>query len=75
MAEILQFNGVTFLPESPKAMLQKAKKWDMKRCVVIGFDANGEMVFGGSFAEAGDILMLLELARQFVVNNHFGRSV
>ena len=73
MAEIINLSGVNFLPETPKSVLQKAKKWGMKRCIVIGFDENERVIFGGSFSDAGDILMLLELAKKHLLENLLAR--
>ncbi len=75
MTDIINFTGTTFLPEPPKSLLQKAKKWGMNRCIVIGFDENEQMIFGGSFAESGDILMLLELAKKHLLENQLARQI
>lgn len=73
MAEIVKFNGNTILPTTPKSILQQAKSWGMERCLVVGEDAEGNLKFGGSFCDAGDVLMLLELAKKFIIDNHFAR--
>jgi hypothetical protein len=74
MAEVVKFPGNTLLPTTPKKILQQAKSWDMDRCLVIGEDAEGKLKFGGSFCEAGDVLMMLELAKKFILENHFARQ-
>ena len=75
MAEIIKFSGLTSLPEPPKTLLQKAKKWGMKKCIVIGTDAEGKTIFGGSFSDAAEIVLLLELAKKFVLENDIARSI
>ncbi len=73
MAEIVKFTGNTLMPTTPKSILTQAKKWEMDRCIIIGETKGGELKFGGSFCEAGDVLMLLELAKKFIIENHFAR--
>lgn len=73
MADIVKFPGNTLVATTPKAILTQAKKWDMDRCIIIGETKSGEMKFGGSFCEAGDILILLEMAKKFIIENHFAR--
>ena len=73
MADILRFDGMTFLPESPESVLDKAKEWGMTRCMIVGSNENGDLVFGGSFADAGDMVLLLELAKKFVLDNNIAR--
>ena len=74
MADILHWSGLTVLPETPKNLLKKASKWGMERCIVIGYDKDNKMILGGSFSEAADIVMLLEMAKQFVLNNNIARE-
>lgn len=75
MAEIIKFSGNTFLPAKPKEILQSAKKWGMRDCVVIGFDDNNELKFGGTTCEAGEVLMMLKLAEKFLLEYNFTRTL
>lgn len=74
MADVLNFTGLTYAKDDPVAILEKAKGWDMERCVIIGYGEKENLRFGGSFCEAGEILMLLELAKKFIIENHFARE-
>lgn len=74
MADVIPFTGLTYAKDDPEAILEKAKVWNMERCVIIGYDEKENMKFGGSFCEAGEILMLLELAKKFIIENHFARE-
>lgn len=74
MSDVVKFPGNTTLPSDPATVLEQAKEWGMEHCVIIGMDSEQKLKFGGSTCDAGDILMLLELARKFVVDNHFART-
>lgn len=69
MAEILQFTGMTTLDEPPPQLLEKAKAWGMTRCVVVGFDEQGELCFGGSFGDTACALLMLKLAERQLLDN------
>lgn len=73
MAEFLLFDGLTSLPESPESVLDKAKEWGMEKCIIVGYSPEGRMIFGGSFCEPGEIVLLLELAKKFVIDNEIMR--
>ena len=75
MADILPMQGITFAPETPESVLEKAKAWGMERCIILGFDEHGGLISGGSFCEAGDIVLLLEMAKKFIVENEIGRQM
>lgn len=60
---VLAFTGATTVPEPPEQFLEKAKAWKMRRCIVIGEDENGGLVWGGSFSEAATINWLIDLAK------------
>lgn len=75
MAEIVEFTETTFLPAKPKDILQQAKKWEMESCIVIGFDRDANLKFGGTTCELGQILELLELAKKFAIANIIARTL
>ena len=60
---IVNFPGITKAPEPPNQILEKAKDWDLARVLVVGANEAGDLVWGGSFSEAEDILWLLEMAK------------
>lgn len=70
MAEIVHLHPITTLSETPESALEKAKEWGMDRCLILGFKEDNSVQFGGSFSEAGDILLLLELGKQYILGNH-----
>lgn len=65
---VLPFTGATTVPEPPEQILEKAKAWNMRRCIVVGEDENGELVWGGSFSEADGINWLLDLAKYDLIH-------
>lgn len=73
MTNILPFTGTTTVDQPPETVLERAKGWGMERCVILGYRPDGSVAFGGSFSDTGDILLLLELARQFVIDGEMGR--
>lgn len=64
ITEINQSREYTTAKETPESFLEKAKDWDMDRCVVVGFDENGSLRCGASFSEIGEMLIMLELTKQ-----------
>lgn len=69
MADILHMLDGTFASEPPETTLKKAKKWGMERCMIIGLDDDGQLIFGGSFSEVPEMIFLLEIAKQFILEN------
>lgn len=63
MSNVIQFPGETCLDCEPELVLDMAKKWGMTQCIIIGFDAAGELQFGGSTSDAGNIMLMLESAK------------
>ncbi len=66
-SNVVQFSGITTIDESPQTTLEKAKCWGMEKCMVIGLDANNQLCFGGSWSEAGEMLLTLEAAKQQII--------
>lgn len=62
-AQILDFNGITRLDLDPDRVLAKALG-SLKSVVVIGYDADGELYIATSYADGGDMLWALELAKK-----------
>lgn len=63
MGDVVEANFITSLPISPDRVIERSAEWGLKEVVMIGFDAEGEMFFASSMAEAGDILYWLEKAK------------
>ena len=79
MGKIIEFTGDTCVDLPPENLLEKAKGWEMEHCLVIGYDDEGDLCFGGTTCETSDILFLLERAKMYLmdgVNNEhdLGRS-
>lgn len=64
MAEVVRFPGITRIPDDPSVALEKAKYWGMSRVVIVGWDADGALIFGGSHSELAETMLLLELAKK-----------
>jgi hypothetical protein len=67
MGEVVKFTGITTVPEPPEITLEKAKSWGLERVVIIGADANGDLLFGASFSEVESINFLIDKAKQKVL--------
>lgn len=67
---------ITTVDEPPAQVLEKAKDWGMKRCVVLGEGQDGRLVWGASFSDAETINWLLDLAKHDIIyqarNNDIG---
>lgn len=66
---ILPFTGLTTVGISPTDLLETAKTWGMIKCVVVGMDKDGEMLFGGSFSDVAVINYYLDLAKTAVLSD------
>ena len=47
----------------------------MESCIVIGFDKDAVLKFGGTTCELGEILEMIELAKKFAIDNIIARKV
>lgn len=70
--EVVPFPGNTILPEAPNSILEKAKTWGLERCLVIGWDDNGEFIHGGSHCDIAGNILLLELAKKRQLDEAYG---
>ena len=68
---VVAFNGNTRIDQPPPEILEKAKDWGMSRCLIVGIDDDGEFHFGGSFSDAGEMVLLLEEAKRRVLATVF----
>jgi len=61
--KVTQLGGLTTAPGSFKKVLKCAEE-SLEHGLIIGWDNDGELYFAGSFSETADILLLLERAKQ-----------
>ena len=66
MAEILRFSGNTIVDTPPDAVLEAAKG-ETTKCLVLGWDKDGELWFSGSFSNIPEISYLLDVAKAEVM--------
>lgn len=69
MGDILTFDGITTVEIPVSELLDKAKSWKMTKCLVVGIDMNNELCFGGSFSDTPLINLLLDHAKNQIINN------
>lgn len=62
-AQILDFTGITTLDLDPDRVLAQATG-KLQGVVVLGFDKDGDFHFASSYADGGDVLWLLEVAKK-----------
>lgn len=62
-AKILDFNGITRLDIDPDRVLSQAAG-KLQGVVVVGYDKDGEFYVASSYADGGDMLWALELAKK-----------
>ena len=65
---IVQFTGNTILPDTPENALEKAKQWGLSKVIIIGLSEDSDLLFGGSFSEAGDMILVLEWAKKAILD-------
>ena len=58
----------------PDILLEKAKGWDLQQAVIIGFDSNNELVFGGTEDNWKDLLFLMYQANEHMRNRIFAEQ-
>ena len=67
MADIVEFPGETIVSEPPVVFLERAKAWGMDRCIVVGLDETDKIHYGSSFADIGDMLIMIELFKREIL--------
>ncbi len=72
---IVSMRGITKADDIPENILEKAKSWGMKHCVIIGMDENDELLFGGSSNDEKLILWYIMNALWFIERNNFERQI
>lgn len=74
-SKVVIFPGMTTVPDTPENILEKAKDWGMRECLVIGFDQEDNLTIGGSTCDTRDLVFLLTRAMWFFQANEFARRV
>lgn len=69
MTNLVIFDGITLMDEPFEQLLEKAKEWPINRCLVVGYDAEGAVLVGGSFSDIPEIVLLLEAAKRFFIED------
>lgn len=64
---VVPFTGITTVDEPANQILEKAKDWDLDRCLVVGTDQEGKLVFGGNESDLGTMLLILERAKHYLM--------
>ncbi len=65
-AELVKFPGTTTLPLSVRAVLDAAPD-ELKIALVLGLQEDNSLYFAGTSSDLGEVLLLLERAKVFVV--------
>lgn len=61
---VIDLHTLTTLDIPPSRVWQACLDKDIPPAIAIGYDENGELYFASSVAHAGDVLLLLELAKK-----------
>lgn len=62
--KVVPLNCVTRLNLPPERVLEAALEETLSEVVIVGYDEEGDFYFASSQADGGDVLWLLELAKQ-----------
>jgi len=65
MSNVIRIPTITVADDSPANVLEMARSWGMEHCIIIGHDADGDLVFGGTTSDLEKIIMLLERAKHW----------
>lgn len=67
MGEVIPLNNITRLDIPADTVLENAKG-QMEGVVLIGWDNDGDLYFGSTYADGGTVLWLLEKTKQRLLN-------
>ncbi len=70
MDKVVSIGGVTTVSEPANALLEKAKLWELDDVLIIGFDAEGKLAFGGNMSSNPEILWLLVQAQKWLMDEY-----
>lgn len=60
---VIEWGGVTRLDLPPERIVRRALEADLSGVVVIGYTAEGAFYFASSYADGGEVVWLLEMAK------------
>lgn len=66
---VIEFPGLTKVDFTPDFLMDKARKWDMEHCLIIGHTETGQLRFGGTTCDTAEVLLLLERARIVIMDD------
>ena len=69
MTEFYRFSGQTTVDTPANDLLEVAKLWGMEKVMVIGFDDDGDLCFGGNFSDHPLINFMLDKAKQSLLSD------
>lgn len=69
MTNVINFTGETIVETDAERVLEAAKDWGMDQCVIMGMKPDGTPMYGGNTSDAGDILIMLEITKKFILEN------
>ena len=72
---VTKMTGLTTAKDTIENILEKAKDWGMKDCLVMGVDENDDLMFGGNTSETADIYWILTRVRLFIEQFEFERDI
>lgn len=64
MTNVVTLRNITRLDIPAERVLSEALAEDLKSAIVVGLDENGDFYFASSFADGGDVLWWLEIAKK-----------
>lgn len=71
MTKVLQFSGQTKVDTPAVDLLEVAKLWGMEKVLVVGFDDDGDLCFGGNFSDHPLINFMLDKAKHSLMEDEF----
>ena len=60
MGDVIRIDGITVVDEAPLVLLEMAKRWGMEHCIIVGYDSDGILAFGGTTSDHEKIIALLQ---------------
>ena len=64
MGDVIPLGNITYLDRPTEDVLEDAKEECTKAVLVLGYDDDGFMYFSSSLADGGEVIWLLEKAKQ-----------
>lgn len=71
MTNVLDFRVRPPAPAPANDLLDRAKLWGMDTVLVVGFDDDGDLCFGGNITDQPMINFMLDKAKQSLLSDEF----